>query len=143
MLMVLSALLASFGQMFWKMYHSEGLWALALGFVLYAFGAMVMIVAYRYGNLSVLQPMLCLSYVFGIFIAAFILQEQMSGMKLVGIFVVVFGVVMIAGGDSAGDTKAAKAAKNKGAPDTQDKADAGGDGAGAEGPNAAENGEAP
>ena len=59
-----------------------------------------MIIAYRYGNLSVLQPMLCLSYVFAIFIAIFILNEQITAMKLAGILVVIFGVVMIAGGDS-------------------------------------------
>ena len=100
LLMASSALLASFGQMFWKMFHTDGLWALILGFVLYACGAMIMIIAYRFGNLSVLQPMLCLSYVFAIFIAVFILQEQMSPMKLTGIFVVIFGVIKIAGGDS-------------------------------------------
>jgi undecaprenyl phosphate-alpha-L-ara4N flippase subunit ArnE len=97
--MIASALLASFGQMFWKMYHTEGLWAMLLGFALYACGAVIMIVAYRFGNLSVLQPMLCLSYVFGIFIAIFILKEQMSPPRLAGILVVIFGVVMIAGGD--------------------------------------------
>ena len=100
--MAVSALLASFGQMFWKMFHTEGLWALVLGLVLYACGAVIMIVAYRFGNLSVLQPMLCLSYVFAIFIAVFILHEQVSPMKLIGIIVVIFGVVMIAGGDSPG-----------------------------------------
>ena len=102
LLMIVSALLASFGQMFWKMFHTEGLWSLVFGFVFYAGGALLMIIAYRYGKLSVLQPMLCLSYVFAIFIAVFILQEQMTPMKLAGILVVIFGVVMIAGGD-AGD----------------------------------------
>ena len=99
LLMVVSALLASFGQMFWKMYHTEGLWAMIVGFIVYAGGALVMIIAYRYGNLSVLQPMLCLSYVFAIFIAVFILHEEMAPLKLAGIVVVIFGVVMIAGGD--------------------------------------------
>ena len=99
-LMIVSALLASFGQMFWKMFHTEGLWSLVFGFVFYAGGALLMIVAYRYGKLSVLQPMLCLSYVFAIFIAVFILQEQMTPTKLAGIIVVIFGVVMIAGGDT-------------------------------------------
>ena len=100
-LMVFSALFASFGQMFWKMFREEaGLWALILGLALYACGALIMIVAYRYGKLSVLQPMLCLSYVFAIFIAYFILGEQLSAMKIAGIAVVIFGVVMIAGGDS-------------------------------------------
>ena len=99
-LMVFSALFASFGQMFWKMFHTDGLWALVLGLALYAAGALVMIVAYRYGKLSVLQPMLCLSYVFAIFIAYFILGEQLTAMKLSGIAVVIFGVIMIVGGDS-------------------------------------------
>jgi len=100
LMMVISALLVSFGQMFWKMFHTDGLWALILGFVLYACGALVMIVAYRYGSLSVLQPILCLSYVFAIFIAIFLLNEQITPMKLAGIIIVIFGVVMIAGGDS-------------------------------------------
>jgi undecaprenyl phosphate-alpha-L-ara4N flippase subunit ArnE len=99
LLMALSALLASFGQMFWKMYHTEGLWALILGFVLYAGGALLMIIAYKYGRLSVLQPMICLSYVFAIFISVFILQETLTPLRLAGILVVVFGVVMIGGGD--------------------------------------------
>ena len=100
LLMVASALLVSFGQMFWKMYHTEGFPALFLGLVLYALGALIMLVAYRYGSLSVLQPMLCLSYVFAIFIAVFILHEHMTPMKLSGICVVIFGVLMIAGGDT-------------------------------------------
>ena len=107
-LMVVSALLASFGQMFWKMFHTEGLWSLVLGFVFYAGGALLMIIAYRYGKLSVLQPMLCLSYVFAIFIAVFILQEQMTPTKLAGIIVVIFGVVMIAGGDAGDEPQESK-----------------------------------
>ena len=97
--MALSALFASFGQMFWKMYHTEGIWALILGFVLYACGALLMIIAYKYGKLSVLQPMLCLSYVFAIFISVFILQETLTPIRLCGIIVVIFGVIMIGGGD--------------------------------------------
>ena len=98
-LMSVSAFLVSFGQMFWKMYHTAGVPALVIGFALYAGGALLMIVAYRYGKLSVLQPVLCLSYVFAIFIAVFILKESMTPLKLTGILAVVFGVVMIAGGD--------------------------------------------
>ena len=98
-MMAFSALLASFGQMFWKMFHTEGVWALILGLILYAGGALIMLIAYRYGNLSVLQPILCLSYIFAIFIAVFILKEQMSPLKLTGILIVIAGVVMIAGGD--------------------------------------------
>ena len=104
LLMIISALLASFGQMFWKMYHTEGLWTLILGFVLYAVGALSMIVAYKYGKLSVLQPMISLSFVFAIFISAFILQETLAPIRIVGIIVIIFGVVMIGGSDSDEET---------------------------------------
>lgn len=70
-----------------------------LGFALYACGALLMIIAYKYGKLSVLQPMLCLSYVFAIFISVFILQETLTPIRLIGILVVIFGVIMIGGGD--------------------------------------------
>ena len=99
LMMVASSVFVSFGQMFWKMFHTEGLWALVLGLALYAVGALIMIVAYKYGKLSVLQPMLCLSYVFAIFIGVFILGEAMTPLRLAGVIVVVFGVILIAGGD--------------------------------------------
>jgi len=99
LMMVASSVFVSFGQMFWKMFHTDGLWALILGLVLYGFGAVIMIVAYKYGKLSVLQPMLCLSYVFAIFIGFFILNEGMDLPRIAGIIIVVFGVVLIAGGD--------------------------------------------
>ena len=98
--MVASSVFVSFGQMFWKMFHTEGLWALILGLILYAGGALIMIVAYKYGKLSVLQPMLCLAYVFAIFIAVFILNEAMTPVRLAGIIVIVCGVILIGGGDS-------------------------------------------
>jgi len=104
LLMVVSSVFVSFGQMFWKMFHTEGLWALILGLVLYAAGAIVMIVAYKYGKLSVLQPMLCLSYVFAIFIAVFILNEMMTPFRLAGIIVIIIGVILIGGGDSEEET---------------------------------------
>ena len=98
-MMIASSVFVSVGQMFWKMFHTEGLWALILGFALYATGAVIMIFAYKFGKLSVLQPMLCLSYVFAIFIGVFILNEVMTPFRLAGIIVVVFGVILIAGGD--------------------------------------------
>jgi len=100
LMMVASSVFVSFGQMFWKMFYTEGIGALVLGLVLYAAGALIMIVAYKYGNLSVLQPMLCLAYVFAIFIAVFILKESMTPFRLAGILVIIFGVILIGGGDA-------------------------------------------
>lgn len=69
------------------------------GFIFYGAGALVMIVAYRYGRLSVLQPMLSLNYVLSIVLAALILKENITILKCIGVIVIITGVVLIAGGD--------------------------------------------
>ena len=58
-----------------------------------------MIVAYRFGELSVLQPMLSLNYVLSIFLAVTILKEEITILKLAGVFIIIAGVIIIAGGD--------------------------------------------
>ena len=45
------------------------------GFAIYAVGALSMILAYRYGELSVLQPINSMSYVFLTILAVLILHE--------------------------------------------------------------------
>ena len=69
------------------------------GFIFYGAGALVMIVAYRYGRLSVLQPMLSLNYVLSIVLAALVLKENITILKCIGVIVIIAGVVLIAGGD--------------------------------------------
>ena len=58
-----------------------------------------MIIAYRFGELSVLQPMLSLNYILSIFLAVVILKEEITILKVIGVFVIITGVIMIAGGD--------------------------------------------
>ncbi|MDF2923211.1 MAG: rane protein [Paenibacillaceae bacterium] len=98
-LMAFSAILICFGQLFWKLSTSYGLVYLFLGFLLYFIGALIMLIAYRFGSLSVLQPMLSMNYVLAIVLAVFILKENFSLFKLVGIFVIMIGVFFMAGGD--------------------------------------------
>jgi len=99
LMMVGSAVLVSFGQMYWKLFHTEGLWALALGTLLYAFGALVMLYAYKFGKLSVLQPMLSLSYILALFLAVGFLGEALTPLKVAGVAVIIGGVILIGGGD--------------------------------------------
>ena len=99
MLMILSSICVCFGQLLWKLSNDYGLIYLLGGFVLYGIGAIIMVVAYRYGSLSVLQPVLSLNYVISIIIGVAILKEDFSLVKLVGIIIIIFGVVLIAGGD--------------------------------------------
>jgi drug/metabolite transporter (DMT)-like permease len=133
LLMLVSSVCACVGQLLWKMGsaaassaagsatnsaeeagfsailtnpHALGL-TLA-GFVCYGIGALVMIVAYRYGKLSILQPVLSMSYVLSIILAAVILKEQVSLLKVIGVLVIIAGVVLVATGDE----------KNSGSPKT-------------------------
>lgn len=97
-LMLLSSICVCIGQLLWKLSTSGNI-ILLLGFFFYGIGALIMIVAYRFGELSVLQPMLSLNYILSIFLAVIILKEEITILKVIGVFVIITGVIMIARGD--------------------------------------------
>lgn len=99
LLMLVSSICACVGQLLWKLSAEQGMLVLLLGFCFYGVGALVMLVAYRFGSLSVLQPMLSLNYVLSIILAAVILKEEITLLKCIGVLVIIAGVVLIAGGD--------------------------------------------
>lgn len=63
LLMLIAAVFACVGQLLWKLSVTNGIWYMLLGFGMYGFGALLMLIAYRYGSVSVLQPMLSTNYV--------------------------------------------------------------------------------
>lgn len=99
LLMLVSSLCVCIGQLLWKLSTEYGLWLMFVGFFFYGMGALVMLAAYRYGKLSVLQPMLSLNYVLSIILAALVLKESITILKCIGVTVIVTGVILIAGGD--------------------------------------------
>lgn len=99
LLMCISSICVCIGQLFWKLSSNQGIIQLILGFLLYSIGAMVMIVAYKHGSLSVLQPILSLNYVFSIILASIFLKEQITFLKIIGVIIIIIGVSLIAGGD--------------------------------------------
>ncbi len=99
LLMLVSSACVCVGQLFWKISAEKGLLFLMAGFCFYGIGAMLMIFAYRFGKLSVLQPMLSLNYVMGAILAIAVLGESVTLSKCIGILVIVSGVILIAGGD--------------------------------------------
>jgi undecaprenyl phosphate-alpha-L-ara4N flippase subunit ArnE len=98
-LMLISSFCVCFGQLFWKISENNEIIYLFLGFALYGIGALVMIIAYRYGSLSVLHPMLSINYVFALVLSFLVLHESISWQKLIGIFIIIIGVALIGGGD--------------------------------------------
>lgn len=104
LLMLVSSLFACTGQLFWKLssYQSLAEYSLIIlfiGFSLYGVGALFMLIAYRHGSLSVLQPILSMNYVLTIILSVTVLRETMTLLKVIGILVIMLGVVLIGGGD--------------------------------------------
>ena len=110
-LMLISALTLSIGSFLWKrgdlgdigtaVTSIRGIFGIFLkilpGFVVYVIGAAVMTIALGYGELSVLQPMNCMGYVFALIISAVFLTEPITPLTIVGIFVIIIGVFLIGG----------------------------------------------
>ncbi|GKV69314.1 membrane protein [Sporosarcina sp. NCCP-2716] len=99
-LMILAAFSSATGQFFWKLAAGGGLldWHLWLGFVLYGIGAVLMTVAFRYGRLSVLHPLLTVGYVIALFYGVTFLDETLS-LPLIGGTVLILAGVWLVGGD--------------------------------------------
>ncbi|WP_075721235.1 EamA family transporter [Roseburia sp. 499] len=99
LLMLFSSICACLGQLFWKLSAEQGIFMALAGFVFYGAGALIMLIAYRFGSLSVLQPMLSMNYVLSIVLGALVLQEVVTIKKVIGVLVIMAGVILIGGGD--------------------------------------------
>ncbi|MBQ8139177.1 MAG: EamA/RhaT family transporter [Lachnospiraceae bacterium] len=113
-LLLISAFSLALGQLLWKKPLENvdiplvlasgfsGIWSLFLkvlpGFIVYAIGAVVMTIGLGYGELSVLQPINSMSYVFALILSAiFVPTESISVITVIGVFVVIAGVIVIGG----------------------------------------------
>lgn len=99
-LILLSALCTSFGQLLWKMGVDSNLLLLLIGFILYGLGALSMIIALKFGDLSILHPLMCTGYIFALINGYFFLGERISFIQFLGIIIIITGVVFIARGGS-------------------------------------------
>ncbi|MBB6450433.1 drug/metabolite transporter (DMT)-like permease [Geomicrobium halophilum] len=98
-IMLFAALCTAFGQMFWKLSDGAINVLLMVGFLLYFMGAALMVIAFRFGSLSVLHPLLSIGYVFAVFLGAFFLQEAITMENIIGTVLIVMGTALIGGGD--------------------------------------------
>lgn len=95
-IMLASSLTTCTGQLFWKLAAARNAhWLLLLGFGLYGFGALLMIFALRFGELSVLHPMLSAGYIISIILGNVVLHEQIAVTKVLGIAVITVGLLCL------------------------------------------------
>ena len=95
LLMLLCAVCLCLGQLIWKVMPGYNFPNVILGFIIYAIGALFMILAYRYGELSALQPINSMSYVFSTILAIIVLGEKILPVQFMGIILIICGVVII------------------------------------------------
>lgn len=94
-LMIFSSIAIASGQFFWKLALGEfNIWLL-LGFIVYGVGAVTMIFALKYGELSVLHPMMSFSYIFAFFLSVFVLNEPWNWLHIIGVLMIMIGIALM------------------------------------------------
>lgn len=68
---------------------------LIIGFIIYGISAVILVMALRRGNLSVVYPILAIGFITVNILAWFILGEEMSLLKWAGITAIVIGISFI------------------------------------------------
>ncbi|MGP1361639.1 MAG: EamA family transporter [Candidatus Fimenecus sp.] len=110
-IMLFASVFACVGQLFWKISANKGfLWAV-IGFGFYGLGALFMLYAYKFGEVSVLQPVMSMNYVISLILGAAVLSEPLTKWKIIGVLVIIVGVIFIGGGSD--DKKNKKREVNK------------------------------
>ncbi|HYZ86156.1 MAG TPA: hypothetical protein VE621_17225 [Bryobacteraceae bacterium] len=72
---------------------------LMTGYTLYGLSTLFLVLALRKAHLSILYPIISLSYVWVTVLSLFIFHEQMNPYKVTGLAVIVFGVAVLGFGD--------------------------------------------
>ena len=72
------------------------------GYCLYGIFTVLFVYALRHGELSVLYPLIALSYVWVTITAVLAFHEVMNPFKIVGVFVIILGVAVLGWGGGSG-----------------------------------------
>lgn len=71
------------------------------GYALYAVMTVILVVALRHGELSVLYPIIALSYIWVAILSVIVFHESMNGFKVAGIALIIAGVAVLGRGSEA------------------------------------------
>lgn len=99
LLILIAATLSSLGQLAWKFgAEKSGMYAYslyALGFLAAGAGMLFMMLAFRYGQVSILQPMMSIGFALSILLGALFLDEPITAYKLIGTTLIIAGSIVL------------------------------------------------
>jgi len=75
--------------------------SLFAGYALYGISTILLVLALRHGQLSLLYPMFAMTYVWVTVLSVLIFHESLTGFKLAGIATIVAGIAVLGRGQSA------------------------------------------
>jgi len=75
-------------------------WQILIGLVLYGFGGVLMIIAFRGGEVTVLFPIITSSYIWVALGSSYFFQETINSLRWVGIALIVIGILIIVVGEN-------------------------------------------
>jgi len=70
-------------------------YSLVIGLLCYGIATIVYILMLKHGKLSILYPIIALSYVWVLFLSSWLLNEQITLIKSIGVFMIILGVALI------------------------------------------------
>ena len=98
-LILIAATLSSLGQLLWKLgannASTHAITLYILGFVVAGLGLIVMTAAFKFGEVSILQPMMSIGFALSIFFGALFLKEPITLYKLLGTAFIIAGSVLL------------------------------------------------
>jgi len=100
---LLCTIFTSIGQVLWKIGSSKtdsiinilNNFPLIMGVISYAIGAILLIIALKYGDLSLIYPFVALSFIWVALLSIVIFHERISLINWLGIFIIIIGVSLI------------------------------------------------
>jgi undecaprenyl phosphate-alpha-L-ara4N flippase subunit ArnE len=75
--------------------------SLFAGYAMYGVSTVLLVLALRHGQLSLLYPVFAMTYVWVTVLSVLIFHEAMNGFKLAGITIIVGGIAVLGRGSSS------------------------------------------
>ena len=75
-------------------------WPLFVGYGLYGISTILLVLALRHGELSLLYPVIALTFVWVTILSAIVFHEAMNPLKLLGIAIIIGGVSILGKGSA-------------------------------------------